>query len=139
MSKRVKTKLYCCGCEKQVFAYLTDGGEIYPHLADLRTKPFWKCETCGNYVGCHHRTDTPTKPLGCIPTPELRRKRKDIHSVLDPLWQQGALTRSQVYNRLSEQLGYRYHTARIRSLQEANKVYREVQNLHASLMRETFL
>ena len=25
----------CCGCEKKVEARLTDGGEIYPHRADL--------------------------------------------------------------------------------------------------------
>lgn len=133
--KRIKTLLYCCGCEKKVYADLTDGGEIYPHRSDLSTRPFWICPHCSNYVGCHHKTDIPTKPLGCIPTKDIRQRRMDIHNILDPIWRYGSLTRSQVYNSLSEQLGYRYHTANIRSLEEANRVYQAVQNLEADLMK----
>lgn len=61
-------KIYCTGCGKDVQARLTDGAERYPHRPDLYELPFWKCDTCGNYVGCHHKTRAPTKPLGCIAT-----------------------------------------------------------------------
>lgn len=138
--KRIKTSIYCCGCEKKVHADLTDGGEIYPHRSDLSTIPFWICPHCSNYVGCHHKSDKPTKPLGCIPTEGIRRRRMDIHQILDPLWKDGFLQRSQVYNRLSERLGYRYHTANIRTMKEANRVYREVEKLRVELIsKELFL
>lgn len=79
------SEIYCCGCEKKVPARLTDGAEIYPHRHDLSGLPFWKCDTCGNFVGCHHKTKNRTRPLGCIPTPEIKEARKRIHSLLDPL------------------------------------------------------
>ena len=79
----------CCGCQKKVEARLTDGSEIYPHRKDLYSLPFWKCDVCGNFVGCHHKTKNRTRPLGCIPTPEIKNARKHIHAILDPLWQSG--------------------------------------------------
>ena len=64
---------------------LTNGAEIYPHRKDLSELPFWKCDTCGNFVGCHHKTGDPTKPLGVIPTSEIKRARQHIHRILDPI------------------------------------------------------
>jgi len=116
--------IYCCGCDKDVTARLTDGAEIYPHRSDLSSLPFWKCDTCGNYVGCHHKTKERTKPLGNIPTPELRKARSHIHALLDPLWQSGKIGRGRLYEILSDKLGWRYHTANIRSVDEARRVYR---------------
>ena len=69
------TKIWCCGCGKEVDARLTDGAEVYPHRRDLASLPFWKCDACGNFVGCHHKTRERTKPLGCIPTPEIKDVR----------------------------------------------------------------
>lgn len=78
-------KIHCCECGNDVDARLTDGREIYPHRLDLFSLPFWKCDKCKNFVGCHHKTKYRTKPLGCIPTPEIKNARKQIHSLLDPL------------------------------------------------------
>ena len=61
--------LWCCGCQREVEAVCATVGEIYPHRTDLHKKRFWRCPTCGNYVGCHPGSE---KPLGNIPTPELR-------------------------------------------------------------------
>lgn len=116
-------KIHCVACGEKVEARLTSGQEIYPHRPDLATLPFWKCDTCGNYVGCHHKTDKPTTPLGVIPTPELKKARSQIHEMLDPIWRSGKMSRRQLYELLSEQLGWRYHTANIRSMDEARKVY----------------
>ena len=115
-------KLYCCGCEDEVIPRLTTGEEIYPHRKDLYSLPFWICNSCGNYVGCHHKTDDSTRPLGSIPTPRIKASRQLIHRMLDPLWKQGKFSRSYIYQKLGEVLGREYHTADIRSLEEADVV-----------------
>jgi hypothetical protein len=115
-------EIYCCGCNREMDARLTDGLEVYPHRPDLQKLTFWKCDACGNYVGCHHKTDEPTKPLGVIPTPALKRARQNIHLALDPLWQKQGRSRKKIYRMLSSKLGYQYHTAEIRCVSEAQKV-----------------
>lgn len=124
-------KIYCVGCLKEVEARLTNGFEIYPHRPDLSTLPFWKCDSCKNYVGCHHKTKDSTRPLGVIPTAELRKARQHIHRILDPLWQKGQYTRQELYAILTHRLGgtKRYHTADVNSLEEARQVYRIVLSL----------
>lgn len=116
--------IYCCGCTKKIEARLTDGGEIYPHRQDLKSLPFWKCDICGNCVGCHHKTKNRTQPLGCIPTKEIKNARQHIHKLIDPIWKSGRMTRKQLYKRLSDELGWKYHTANIKSVEEARQVYR---------------
>lgn len=124
--------IYCCGCSEKVFARLTDGAEIYPHRRDLSNLPFWKCDTCGNHVGCHHKTSNPTNPLGCIPTPEIKNARQHIHRILDPIWQSGRMKRNAVYAEVARRLGRKgYHTANIRSVDEARQVYRIVKEIRA--------
>jgi zinc-finger-containing domain len=115
--------IWCCGCKVLVQARLTTGAEIYPHRQDLRDLPFWRCDVCRNYVGCHHKTTNPTKPLGNIPTVELRAARMRIHAVIDPLWKSGTMKRKAIYARLSEQLGRKYHTADLRTLDEAKRMF----------------
>lgn len=121
--------LWCCGCGVEVQARLTDGREVYPHRSDLAGLPFWKCDACGNHVGCHHKTKERTRPLGNIPTPELRNARSHIHRILDPIWKQGRMPRGKLYAVLSDKIGRQYHTAEIRSVEEARAVYRAVQEL----------
>jgi hypothetical protein len=115
--------LYCCGCSKEVPARLTDGAEIYPHRADLRSLPFWRCDACGNFVGCHHKTKDRTRPLGCIPTPELKAARRHLHAIIDPIWQSGAMKRRALYAELGRRLGREYHTAETRSIEEARAAF----------------
>jgi hypothetical protein len=122
-------KIYCCGCAVEVNARLTDGTEIYPHRPDLSTLPFWQCDGCGNYVGCHHKTANRTQPLGCIPTPEIKQARSCIHKVLDPLWKTGALPRGKLYAMLSKRIGYQYHTGELRGIADARIVYAAVRDI----------
>lgn len=122
-------EIWCCGCESNVSPRLTDGGEIYPHRLDLKSLPFWKCDSCGNFVGCHHKTKDRTRPLGCIPTKEVKEYRKKIHGILDPLWKNGSYSRSGLYKILSERLGKRYHTAEIISVDEAKHVLKLIEEL----------
>jgi hypothetical protein len=123
-------ELWCCGCNEVVQARLTDGAEIYPHRPDLAGLPFWKCDTCANFVGCHHKTRDRTRPLGCVPTKKIKEARKHIHRILDPLWKSGRMDRRKVYAKLADVLGVdEYHTAEIRSVEQARKVYRAVKQL----------
>jgi len=115
--------LYCTHCEKNIKARLTNGAELYPHRADLAQLPFWVC-SCGNFVGCHHKTSDTTKPLGCIPTKEIKEERRHIHKLLDPVWKSGRISRKSLYAQISDKLGYPYHTAEIRSVEEAREIYK---------------
>lgn len=124
-------KIYCCGCEADVDARLTSGEEIYPHRKDLHSLPFWRCDTCKNYVGCHHKTKNRTRPLGCIPTKEIKNARKHIHKILDPLWKTKRFSRGDLYNQLSKRLGREYHTADLRSLEEARLIYKSIKEIAA--------
>jgi hypothetical protein len=127
--------IYCTGCECDVQARLTNGRERYPHRSDLADIPFWRCDGCGNYVGCHYKTKTPTKPMGCIATPELLDARKKIHALLDPLWKSGKIKRGQAYAYVAKELGHEYHTGEIRTMEEARLTYQIVGQLHNELIR----
>ena len=121
--------IYCCGCRTEVNARLTGGEEIYPHRPDLSSLNFWKCDNCNNYVGCHKSIKNIPKPLGCIPTKEIKKARQHIHRILDPIWKGGKMERQEVYEKLSEYLGWNYHTAEIKSVGEARKVYKVVRKI----------
>lgn len=129
--------LWCTGCQSEVQARLTDGQELYPHRPDLYELPFWKCDTCGAYVGCHHKTKNRTAPLGCLASQDIMNARKKIHAILDPLWKSDRIKRGKAYayvtNRMIKLTGdqqYQYHNGEIRSLEEARSVYRIVAQLH---------
>lgn len=115
-------KIYCCACEQDVRPKLTNGLDVYPHMPELFEVPFWKCEDCGNFVGCHHKTANPTRPLGCIATTEINKGRRQIHLVFDPIWQSGDITRQSLYSYLSQKTGRKYHTANLRSMDEVREV-----------------
>ncbi len=121
--------IYCCGCGEKVDARLTDGLEVYNHRKDLHQRPFWKCDKCGNFVGCHHKTDNPTRPLGCIPTKEIKEARKHLHLLLDPIWQSGKIKRSKLYKLISDKIGWKYHTANIKSVDEARDIYKVIKEI----------
>lgn len=116
--------IFCCGCDREIKAELRTGRDIYPHLRHLWSLPFWVCLACENYVGCHHKTKNRTRPLGCIPTPEIRAARQGIHQIIDPLWKNrvGGFSRGGLYAELSERLGYPFHSAEVRSVEEAEKI-----------------
>ena len=119
-------KVYCCNCNKDIQARLTDGREVYPKRTDLYFLSFWKCDNCGGHVGCHKAN---RKPLGCIPSKEIKEARKHIHALIDPIWKSGRMSRKTIYRRLSEVLGREYHTADLRTIEEARVVYRAAKFL----------
>ncbi len=128
--------IYCAGCEKEVSPKLVDGTVIYPHRPDLADLPFWQCQTCHNYVGCHHKTSMPTKPLGIIATPELRKAKVHIHALIDPLWMNELIKRGSLYARIGDRIGYDFHTAEIKSVDEARNIYRVAMGIRNELVQK---
>lgn len=114
--------IWCCGCSGNSFATLKRGDEIYPHRKDLKAAFFWKCNSCGNYVGTHKHSKKHT-PLGVISTQEIRAHRRKIHKAFDPLWKSGKISRNAAYKLISKKCGYEYHTAEIRTVEEAERIY----------------
>lgn len=132
MSKAKTMVIHCCACGGNVNARLTDGSEIYPHRPDLYALPFWRCDNCRNFVGCHHKTQQRTRPLGCIPTQEMKGVRMRIHALIDPLWKSGAISRRAIYSVLTEVLGREYHTGELRTMEEAQKVLRAAHEIRGA-------
>lgn len=127
-------KIFCCGCQRDVEARLTDGRETYAHRPDLHALPFWKCDGCSNFVGCHHKTKNRTRPLGVIPTPEIKALRSEIHCVIDPIWKSGRVGRGELYGMIAHLIGVEeYHTADIRTVEQAREVKRVAKELGATI------
>ena len=124
--------IFCVKCNKNTEANLVTGKIIYPHRTDLYHLKFYQCPICKNYVGTHKGTD---KPLGCIPTYELKQARIRVHDKLDYLWKSGKYKRHDIYKALSKYFGYEYHNGQTRTVEECaqaenfliNKFY-EVEN-----------
>jgi hypothetical protein len=114
--------IFCCECKADVDAHFITGKTAYPHRPDLFHKKFWQCQTCLNFVGTHAK-GTSRKPLGCIPNNEMKTARMKIHAVIDPVWKSRRMSRKEVYQSISEFLGYEYHTGEIRDLETAKKIY----------------
>ena len=88
-------------------ARLVTGAEVYPHRPDLADKPFYSCEPCDAWVGCHPGT---TKPLGRLADAKLRTAKSTVHAFLDPEWETVApkyrgKARRDAYARLAHDLG----------------------------------
>jgi hypothetical protein len=137
----ITKKIYCCGCLKDVDAELTSGQGVYPNCkeslqAKLWILPFWRCPNCKNFVGCHHKTKDMTRPLGCIPTKEIKNARQHIHKLIDPLWENHVepfRARGWIYRWLAAKMGKKeYHTAEIRSVEEAREIYRHAQKIKSA-------
>ena len=66
-------------------AQLVTGADIYRGSPELASKPYWRCEPCQTWCGCHAGTN---KPLGIPADKATRDARQHVHKdVLDPLWQ----------------------------------------------------
>lgn len=112
--------IYCVACAKEVEAQALFGDSIYPHRPDLYSKKFLQCPHCGNYVGTHQDG----RPLGTIPTPELRAMRNKVHAVIDEYWlpERSRGKRKMLYRALSRYLGREYHTGELNSIEECERV-----------------
>ena len=123
--------IYCVECQADIEAEIVQGSTVYTSRPDLNHLKFWRCATCKNSIGCHKGT---TKPLGVIANKELKQARIKIHSIIDPIWKSGKMSRKEVYQHITRNLGYVYHTGEISSLDEARDVWRIAAELHNSFI-----
>lgn len=134
MTVNLYKEIECVECGGKIKSRLTDGNEIYPHRSDLKSKKFWKCDHCGNYVGCHPNSDN--NPLGFIPSTEIRKARREIHAILDPLWRSKKISRGKAYKYISNRIGYQYHNGELKNIKEARRAYKIVAELHNKLNKQ---
>lgn len=124
-------QLYCVQCHRQVDALLMAGSKIYPHRPDLSYLTFYQCPKCGNYVGTHRDG----RPLGTIPTPDLRAWRHKVHETIDAYWlpTKDRAKRKRLYKAISAYIGREYHTGEINSVEECRQVIGFYQNFKNEL------
>ena len=94
--------LICPYCHRK--AKLVTGREVYPNKPHLALKGFWQCAPCNARVGCHDDG----RPLGPLASPNVRRLRKRVHALLDPLWLKYAdkgWARTRIYSKLAAAMG----------------------------------
>lgn len=115
-------QIYCCECKSDMQTNLINGVIAYPHRPDLANLPFWQCPKCNNFVGCHHKTNQPTRPLGVIPNFEIKQARQKLHALIDPVWKNKLISRTELYKLISKQLGYQFHIAEIKSMDEVDSI-----------------
>lgn len=90
----------CCGEELVVLtgnqaAYGRPVGD-WPYI--------YLCMSCGAFVGCHPYS---VYPLGVMADKETRSMRRALHAMIDPLWKEPAMTRSEVYHMMAGLMGSR--------------------------------
>lgn len=110
-------KTYCCKCGKNVDATLTTADKIYPTWGfdRLKTIPFLQCPHCREYA---------VKTLGekpTIPDEYIRKKRIEIHQILDPLWIKQGYPRGKIYSLMSKKIGHPFHSGEIKTHEEADE------------------
>jgi len=67
----------------------------------------WLCKDCDAYVGCHNNT---RRPLGTMADDQTRKWRQAVHRRIDPLWKSGDMSRKEVYKKISDGIGFQFHT-----------------------------
>lgn len=109
----------CPYCGKE--AELKDSAIVYGRSYGL----IWDCRPCDAYVGVHKSSPT-HKPKGKLANRELRRLRIQAHSVFDPLWETGRMSRSDAYAFLARVLNLVVSQTHISWLttEQCNKVIR---------------
>ena len=70
---------------------------------------------CGAFVGVHKGT---YKPLGTPANSKLRQLRSKCHSMFDPLWKDGEMTRRDAYNWLKVKMGMNSYECHIGKFDE---------------------
>ena len=97
--KRINIKCPYCGSP----AFLRPASVVHEH-----TTPGEKVYVCARYPACDayvsaHRDSQ--MPMGTLADKSLRRKRRQAHTALNQLWEQGFMTRKEAYRWLQVQLG----------------------------------
>ncbi|CAA2409919.1 Phage protein [Xanthomonas phage Bosa] len=60
------------------------------------------CMSCEAFVGCHPYS---VFPLGRMADRETRQMRRQLHAMIDPLWNTPAMSRGEVYSMMAKMMG----------------------------------
>lgn len=95
-----KFKTYCVVCPKcKTIAQLVDDSEVYDQSYGNK---IYRCPIHLNMrVGCHDDG----KPYGSLADYGTSSFRGKLHTVFDPIWQSGLMTRSGAYQWLADEMG----------------------------------
>ena len=124
--ENTKEKLFCVQCNDNVDVTLVNGEVICPTMPHTHHNFFYQCNFCANYVGFRENFN---KSFIFIPTPEMRNLKIEIHKIIDPIWQNEILTREEVYNKISERIGKKFHAGSLKSIDEAKYIIYCVKEL----------
>nr|DAV53527.1 MAG TPA: zinc finger domain-containing protein [Caudoviricetes sp.] len=111
-------KIWCVTCNKYVDAELGLYGDIFPNRLEKAKLPIWICPMCGNYVLTHSKT---YRPVGVIGNKQIRIFRLAIHKQLGKACQDSTLTIRDCYGVMSAVLGYKFHSGKLKTINEALK------------------
>lgn len=95
--------VFCPYCKER--AEWVPNEEVYGRNIG-KSHMIWLCRPCDAYVGCHKNT---RNPLGTLADKKTRIWRQVAHSVFDPLWKSGNLSRYEAYMLLNKKLGEKMH------------------------------
>jgi len=91
-----------------------------PSEEETLKRSFWVCVPCEAYVGTHKRNAQygldGTEPLGPLANRKLRRKRLNLHNMMDPVWKKLKWSRKRLYKWLADRLGISTETCHIAML-----------------------
>ena len=107
--------MICPYCNKK--AKFCENKEIYGKNYGKSYMVYY-CKDCDAYVGCHNNSD---KPLGTMANKELRKWRRKTHSILDPLWKTGKITRKELYFKISKYFKKEIHIGSS-DIEQCNKI-----------------
>lgn len=96
-----RTHIKCPYCGSQ--AFLRPASAVHRHA-----QPGEEVYVCARYPACDayvsaHRESR--LPMGTLANKELRNQRRQAHTALNRLWEQGLMTRKEAYRWLQIQLG----------------------------------
>ena len=103
----------------------------YCHVPTRLDCGFWECPSCMARVECHPGT---TAAMGFVANDALRKERNKVHDVMDRLWINGGMKRSDVYYQLRQEMKLtkaRCHIAKFDEKQ-CRQALKCLQNIEAS-------
>lgn len=59
-----------------------------------------------------------------IASKEIKSARMHIHALIDPFWRSGKIKRGDIYSGITRLIGYQFHAAEIRTIEDARIIYK---------------
>lgn len=130
--------LFCSHCRAFVDARLTDGREVSPDNFELRNKPYWIHDECGNSVECKPNAITTFNPIGCITTPQLKRSIKKLEIILSRIAVECGLTTKELNKQIGRSFGRRFYPHDTRNIHEVKLAFLIAKEIRGRYLHEQY-